>query len=263
MNTRTLRAETAAGPVLIAVAIAGTLLSFMGILRLALHVGWPAWAAWLLPISIDGMVVAGILQVLQATAAGTSRKYGWWLTAAGAAISVAANSITATPGILASVDSNILAALTHALPVITVVATLEAWLYMRRGGIHRAAEDLAAADREAALTVELVEAQATVAAGVEENNKLAKLVARLEADISKVTATAATPAAVEANSTPKQKALASVPDAKPATDRTALVAQATTLREGGMTLPAIAAEVGMSLSSVKRLLSPTAATSAA
>lgn len=260
MSTRTLRAETAAGPVLIAVAIAGTLLSFMGILRLAVHVGWPAWAAWLLPISIDGMVVAGTLQVLQATAAGTSRKYGWWLTAGGAMISVAANAFTATPGILATVNQDVLAALTHTLPVITVVATLEAWLYMRRGGIHRAAQDAAAADREEALTAQLAASQTAVEKSIATNEQLLGQIAKLEA-AAKVANAATTPAAVKAKGN-AAKALAAVPDAKPAANREAQAAQAMILREEGMTLPAVAAELGVSLSSVKRILG-SATTSAA
>lgn len=268
MSKTSFRAESLAGPVLIAVAIAGTVLSYMGILRLGLSVGWPIWAAWLLPLAVDGMVVAGILQVLQATAAGTSRKYGWWLTAGGALVSVAANALTATPGILASVNQDILAAATHALPVITVVATLEAWLFMRRGGIHRAAADAATEAREAALTAELAETQATTSATITEhikdNESLRKQLASLEAANMKLANAGTTQSAPSpgkpTEALPAKATLTAVPALAAAGDRDERVIA---MRASGATLGGIAAELRCSVSTVKRILTAATATAAA
>nr|WP_269048262.1 DUF2637 domain-containing protein [Paenarthrobacter sp. Z7-10] len=130
-------AERAAGPILVVVALAGTVLSFSGIRSLALASGFSAWLAWLLPVSIDGMVLAGVLQVLGATASGTRVRYGWALTAAGAVVSVAANSLTASSALLAAVPQDITSAVVHGLPPATVLMTLEAWLSIRREGIRK------------------------------------------------------------------------------------------------------------------------------
>lgn len=91
--------------VMVVVAGVATALSYAGIRSFGLTSGYSDVLASLLPVPVDGLVLAGVLQVIHATRNCTSAKYGWGLTVIGAAASVAANVMTA-PGFIIALAVN-------------------------------------------------------------------------------------------------------------------------------------------------------------
>jgi hypothetical protein len=94
-------AITAAGGVAI-VALTAAVISFSHVRRLALEAGESELAAWLLPISIDGAIVAAV-SVILADSRTSRRPSGltWLLLALGLAGSLAANIASAEPTVTA------------------------------------------------------------------------------------------------------------------------------------------------------------------
>lgn len=115
------------------VASTSAILSYSGIRELALGAGFGQQLSWLLPLSIDGLVLAGALVVLDAEAKKSSKTFGWALTITGVLASVAANI---------AVVAGLIPMLAHAAPPIILALTLEAWLHTMRADVR--------SDREAA-----------------------------------------------------------------------------------------------------------------
>jgi hypothetical protein len=85
VNRDRYRPLTAAAVLLVATIAA--VVSYMHVATLALHYGQPPLAAYLLPLSIDGMVATSSLVLLRAARAGVSAP---WLARAGLTLAVAA-----------------------------------------------------------------------------------------------------------------------------------------------------------------------------
>ncbi|RAN79324.1 hypothetical protein B5P43_15555 [Bacillus sp. SRB_336] len=237
----------------IAIFLASAAVSFQGQAALAetyMHLTGPT--RFLVPVIIDASLLVYAASALVRRARGESVRLAVAASAFWMAVSITANVVHA----LQPASVIVGAALAALAPIAILMSsvTIESLLVAPPA----VGEML---DREAALTAELAASQEAVEKSVVEADQLKARIARLEA-AAKLTASATTPAAV-VQGTPKQKALSAVPDAQPITDRAALASQAVTLREEGLTLPATAQALGISLSSVKRLISTTATTSAA
>jgi hypothetical protein len=149
---------------MVLVAAVGTILSYAGIRSWGLSSGYPDVLASLLPIAVDGLVLAGVLQVVHACRNSTSAKYGWFLTIIGAAASVAANVMTA-PGFIAAVSADqitapiVMTAFAHGLPPVAVLLVLEAGQNISRQNMKKKLADGKAETitREALLEQELAE----------------------------------------------------------------------------------------------------------
>lgn len=76
------------------VALAAAVISFAHQWHLAREAG-EAWRAWLLPVSVDGLIAAAALTMTRTT--GSTRRLATWALAAGIAVSVAANIASAWP----------------------------------------------------------------------------------------------------------------------------------------------------------------------
>ncbi|WP_411731741.1 DUF2637 domain-containing protein [Paeniglutamicibacter sp.] len=136
------------------VALTAGVLSYAGIRELALLADFSPSLSWLLPIILDGLVVAGALVVLDAEAKQTSRKFGWTLTLTGVAASVAAN-ITVAEGPIAMIA--------HSAPPLILALTLEAWLATMRSTV-RATQRTEQENARAAAVKEAAEAKAAARA---------------------------------------------------------------------------------------------------
>lgn len=132
-DTRPLRWLTNAAVLLVA-AIAATI-SYMHIANLALDNGQPALAAYLLPISVDGVVATSSLVMLRAARGGADSP--------GIARAGLAMSITATLGanVMAGLGHGWLGALLSGLPALGFVVSTETAIAMaKRAHVQVAAE---------------------------------------------------------------------------------------------------------------------------
>jgi len=115
--------------VLLVVVIAGTV-SFMHIERLALHLGQPTVAAWLLPLSVDGTVCAASAALLwSAREAIPAPRMARPMLGMGVAATLAANADFGAAGIVLS-----------ALPAIAFAGSAEIAFGMVRKSVQTAAE---------------------------------------------------------------------------------------------------------------------------
>lgn len=107
------------------------ILSWNGLTHLAAQAGFSPSYAWLMPLAIDGMVVAGGLNVLHSSLTRQSTKFGWFLTILGAAVSIWGNMTAfGEEGILNT------QAIVHGIAPISMALSLEALLRILRGRIH-------------------------------------------------------------------------------------------------------------------------------
>lgn len=136
-----------------AVAGSAAILSYSGIRQLGLAAGFHPTLSWLLPICVDGLVLAGALVVLDAEARNLPKAFGWVLTLIGVAASTLANVATAEGWI---------AMATHAAPPLFLALTLEAWLHTLRSGV-RIEQQVAQQAEEAAEEEARVKAEALAA----------------------------------------------------------------------------------------------------
>ena len=120
---------------------ASLILSWSGLVHLALQAGVSSSLAWLLPIVIDGLVIAGSLVVLNAELTQTSTTYGWGLTLGGAGISVLGNLLSSSSGFVGG--------LVHVLPPVALALSLEALMRVLRHRISTSLEQEATVLREA------------------------------------------------------------------------------------------------------------------
>lgn len=121
------------------VFVSSLVLSWSGLTHLALLAGVSPALAWLLPLVVDGTVVAGAFVVLDAELSSSSPRFGWWLTLSGAAVSVLGNVLASTGGFLS---------LVHALPPLALAVSLEALMRVHRQRIATAIEQAGREQRE-------------------------------------------------------------------------------------------------------------------
>lgn len=202
-------------------AVAGTaaILSYSGIQTLALQAGFPPVLSWLLPLTIDGLVLAGALTVLDAESRNLPKAFGWVLTLTAIATSVAANVATAEGWV---------AMVTHAIPPIFLALCLEAWLHTLRSGVR----------------IELQAAQQAEEAAAEESRIEAEALAAEEAALAKARAAAERALAKAEKATARKQ-----PKVPPLN-----IPELQELRDGGLSYQKIADARGLSKSRVMRAL---------
>lgn len=144
------RTSTAATGV---IALAAAALSYHGLHALAVSAGVPGWLAWLLPVAVDGLVVAGLAGGLYATLAGLSTRYSTLLVLTGVTASVAGNLLAASP----TTAGRSVAVLP---PVVLALAVHQALLVLR----HRASLPPVQGRRRKAAAAPAPEAAPTTAA---------------------------------------------------------------------------------------------------
>lgn len=105
-------------------ALMAAVLSFDGLQALAVTAGISPALAWILPLTIDGLVVVGSLGVITATLVGTATWYFWLLTLLGVIASVIGNVAAAPPTLLAQA--------VHAIPPLVFALAVEGLLAVYR-----------------------------------------------------------------------------------------------------------------------------------
>lgn len=154
------------------VFLAALTLSWNGLTELAVAAGFPSTLSWLLPVAIDGCVVAGALNTLQSSLTGKSTRYGWSLTIAGAVISTWGN-VAATDG------GDFVSQMVHALAPLAMAASLHA---LTATAQHRIDMAQAEADRLAAQeAARIAEEQAEVERQRKEQEKAERRAKAMEA----------------------------------------------------------------------------------
>ncbi|NCT90378.1 DUF2637 domain-containing protein [Cellulomonas sp. APG4] len=141
------RIRRAAVLVVVVVAAAAAILSYAGLRDLAISADIDPCLAILLPVVIDGMILAGGLVVLHSTLSGISTSYGWFLTLAGVAVSTWGN-------VAAVADMDVIAKSVHALAPVSLALTVEALMRIVRHRIDVSQALEAAAAEEAARVAE-------------------------------------------------------------------------------------------------------------
>lgn len=101
------------------VFLAALTLSWNGLTELAIAAGFTPSLAWLMPVAIDGTVVAGALNTLHSSLTGKSTLYGWSLTIVGALVSTWGNVAAAGGG-------DFTTQVVHALAPLSLAASLHA-----------------------------------------------------------------------------------------------------------------------------------------
>lgn len=124
------------------VGTAAALLSWNGLTFLALTAGFPAYLAFLLPVSIDGMLVLGSASILHATMTHQRVWFGWVMTACGVGLSIWGN--------IASVGvHDIQSQVVHSIPPLMLFLSIEAGVRIVSHRISVTQELEAQAEREA------------------------------------------------------------------------------------------------------------------
>jgi len=108
-------------------AAGAAVLSFAGLRELALQAGFPPELAWMFPIIVDGLVLAGSLGVISAALAGVRTAYFWFLTLLGVFISVVGN--------IASAADDVLSQAVHAAPPLIFALSVEGLLKVYRHAV--------------------------------------------------------------------------------------------------------------------------------
>ncbi|TQL58763.1 uncharacterized protein DUF2637 [Oryzihumus leptocrescens] len=111
----------------VTIALAAAVLSYSGLHGLAVESGVSGTLAWLLPVCVDGLVIAASLGVLHATLTGTGAAFSWLLVGLGVAASTGGNVLVAHPSVTARLVAG-------APPVILALALEQALRVLR----HRA-----------------------------------------------------------------------------------------------------------------------------
>jgi len=156
------------------VVISSFVLSFSGVRELGIQAGYHPILAALLPLCLDGLVLAGSITILDAEMRGLSKKFGWTITLVGVAASVAANVATAA-------SLGLTAQVVHAAPPVVLALALEAWLSTMRGDVRQKAAREAQEAAELAAELEAAERAAAKAARAEAAQKPKKKIPSAEA----------------------------------------------------------------------------------
>jgi hypothetical protein len=124
------------------VGSAAALLSWNGLTFLALTAGFPAYLAWLLPVSIDGMLVLGSASILHSTLTNMPVAFGWLMTAVGVALSIWGN--------IASVGvHDVQSQVVHSIPPLMLFLSIESGVKIVSHRISITQELVAIAEKEA------------------------------------------------------------------------------------------------------------------
>jgi hypothetical protein len=148
------------------VGTASALLSWNGLTSLGIQAGFPIYLAWLLPVSIDGMLVLGSALVLHSTLTEQKTWFGWLMITVGVLLSIFGN--------VASVDAHdFQSQVVHSIPPSMLFLSVEGLTRVVRYRISVTKELIAVAEKEAAREAKKQERQ-------QETEKLAQ--ARKEQD---------------------------------------------------------------------------------
>lgn len=115
---------------LVIVVIASGIMSWKGLLELG-QISGMGWASFLLPISIDGMLLLGSLQTLHAVLGKRKSRYGLLLTCVGVFLSIAGNMYS-------SWELGVLPASVHAIPPLMLFLSLHGFELIMK---HRLASE--------------------------------------------------------------------------------------------------------------------------
>lgn len=156
------------------VVISSFVLSFAGVRELGIQAGYHPVLASLLPLCLDGLVMAGSITILDAELRGLGKRFGWTITLVGVCASVAANVATAA-------SLGLTAQIVHAAPPVVLALALEAWLSTMRGDVRQNAATEAQEAAELAAELAAAERAAAKAAKAEAALKPKKKVPSAEA----------------------------------------------------------------------------------
>lgn len=124
------------------VALSSAILSWNGLSYLGVQSGIPEEIAFLIAVSIDGMILLGGVEVIHATLTGRATWYGWGLSFLGVVISIWGN--------IASVsEADVQSKLTHSIPPMILFLSVEAMLRIMRNRIVTSKELEAELERTA------------------------------------------------------------------------------------------------------------------
>lgn len=128
---------------IIIVGTASALLSWNGLTYLGIQAGFPSFMAWLLPVSIDGMLMLGSSLILHSTLSGQKTWFGWVMTAVGVILSIFGN--------IASVGAHdVQSQVVHSIPPLMLFLSVEGMIRIVKHRIHVAQELTSLAEKEAA-----------------------------------------------------------------------------------------------------------------
>jgi len=168
------RATTVAAVLMVAAVAA--IISFSHMQTLAARAG-EGWRAWLLPLSVDGLVISGSMVLLTRRRAGLpGGRLAWCALLGGVAASLAAN--------IAAADDNVTARLVASWPAAAFAVAFELLLQQRRVPVPAPAGDPVGGDSPAAdpvvdQPVEVDEAAVEPAVEVDEVDPVAARIAEL------------------------------------------------------------------------------------
>lgn len=126
----------------ILVALSSGAMSWASLTSLALASGFPHALAWALPVSIDGMMLAGSLAVLHATLRGAGTRFPWLVVGLGAGVSVWGN-------VLASEGYGVAASALHGFVPLALLLSMESVLRLVRERISHEVEQVREAAEQA------------------------------------------------------------------------------------------------------------------
>lgn len=156
------------------VVISSFVLSFSGVRELGIQAGYHPILASLLPLCLDGLVLAGSVTVLDGELRNRGKGFGWTITLFGVAASVAANVATAA-------SLGLTAQIVHAGPPVVLALALEAWLSTMRGDVRQKVATETQEAAELAAELQAAERAAAKAARAEAAQKPKKKVPSAEA----------------------------------------------------------------------------------
>jgi hypothetical protein len=133
--------KTTAVVMVLLVGTASAMLSWSGLTFLGMTAGFGG-ISWLLPLSIDGMLVLGSSLILHNTLTNQRTWFGWVITAVGVALSIWGN--------IASVGAHDMQSqVVHAVPPLTLFLSIEAGVRILKNRISVSQELAALAEKEA------------------------------------------------------------------------------------------------------------------
>lgn len=212
-------------------AAAAAVLSFSGLTEIAMQSGISKKLAWLLPVSIDGSILAASLTILSGTLRGEKRLvFPWFVTAVGVILSVAGNA-------LSSSVSGVVASTVHGIAPIGLLLSIELLFRQLRRSYQARIQAATVAQEAAERKAALLERQAMRAAQ--------KAIPR-----ARKPAASAIPSISKATGSPVAAPLKAIPAVRAnQVDETEFLR----LRAEGQSYAKVAEAMGLSVSAAKRL----------
>lgn len=124
------------------VGTASALLSWNGLTYLGIQAGFPVYMAWLLPVSIDGMLILGSSLILHSTLTDQKSWFGWLMTAVGVVLSIFGNIASANA-------HDVQSQLVHSIPPTMLFLSVEGLIRIVKHRISVTQELVAVAEKEA------------------------------------------------------------------------------------------------------------------